>query len=479
MDNIKVALQQASIIKNEQADLANSAPRVGGLLELLARLVVGNYNEDSDYVVGQWCIYQGTLTEVVQGAGPGETPLTHPLKYSRKIVLDPLQITPNNPLPVSASALWAVLDELETIRNGDIPGATTETKGAARQATDLEYKNGAADVFTTPKQVKSDVKAFNDALGAITLKTLLDAADEEDALAVMTTLLNLTNSNIATKALLCQVISTCNYTPPTDPTDPTDPTTPTVPAVAVPNFIIFGHYIEKDPNFVRVSAPNSEWQGTIQATPNGLYRVTGSDTIGNEKKIYQLEEQLNDAATSWRTYRNGKGAAVYSTNVAVPGVSINPATGELDATGYNNANETIIQVNAAITGNVVGKSVKIVGNALTVLQGNYSFLKNNPPTTAPQLYFNVLLNRAANLEVNLEITDYSGAKVPNYAGFTAMTQNQTEALRRNGGLYNAPILGYVEVTIREVGKTEILLKIKLPKLPNANVNSTQFFPVNI
>ncbi|GAB3643939.1 hypothetical protein [Spirosoma arcticum] len=161
----KNILDRTRGVKNETTSLANTALRVGALLEDLARFGIGAFDNTAEYEAGQYAIHNGVLSEVVVNTNAEETPDSHPTKWSKKIVVDPAQITETNHLPVAASAVAKRL--IQILGNGNTGGVTPNadevTKGKVRQSTALEAKQGLVnDAYITPKQLVDALTLFGD-----------------------------------------------------------------------------------------------------------------------------------------------------------------------------------------------------------------------------------------------------------------------------------------------------------------------------
>ncbi len=252
---------------------------------------------------------------------------------------------------------------------------------------------------------------------------------------------------------------------------------PSIAIVKKPNFVIFGHYVERQNDRVYSEVSFTEWEGTLAATPTGEFRPSGPSIFtSGGSQTYVAEMELDDE--TYVAYDDHEGPEAWSLSTTVPGLSIGAATGILSGTSDFDLS---VNVQLTIDGNVTSLPVAIRTNILRITQGNYSLNKNAPPVTMPELYFNVLLNRATRIEVDFENYDENGKRLVNFSGYTEMSVNSTDALRRNASLYNPPAGGQSRIVLhfREVGKTTDLLIITLPQLPvNQSVPSTQYYPVN-
>jgi hypothetical protein len=244
-----------------------------------------------------------------------------------------------------------------------------------------------------------------------------------------------------------------------------------IPEVAVPNIIIFGHYIEKDPDRVRVRAPFTEWEGIITVTPRpGVYRVVGPDIfISGGTAKYSADQQLSD--DSWQGYPEGYG--LFSMN-AIPGLSLDSTTGVLSGSVEDDMN---LQIRFSVSNTTVAKNIQVKGNKLGVLQVTYAWQKNTPPVTASNLDWYVKLTKAADLQVAIEVLSPSYAALPKSA-YASMNTAPSNALSKYQSLYNALATSVIKLYFREAGATTDLLVVTLPALPSTGtVPITQVYPV--
>lgn len=152
-------LTRASQVRNETVDLANTALRVGSLQEDQARSTPMKWDPDASYEAGQIAYFKTLRSECIMDTTPGESPLTHPLKWSVKVVTDKGQITHGNNLVVTAGAVYDAIQAAILVAT-DWPIATKEIKGIVRQATDAENNAGIIDdVFVSPKQQHDQLTA--------------------------------------------------------------------------------------------------------------------------------------------------------------------------------------------------------------------------------------------------------------------------------------------------------------------------------
>lgn len=170
-------LSRSGTIANAQQDGENTAGRVGGLNGDIVAALIQPYDQASSYSAGDWCIDEGVLTEVLINAAPNETPVTNPEKYSRKIAGSSSDVTTNNHLPVSASAVAEIVEE--KFKDGgsgkDVPNATENVWGKARRATDKEFSDGANnDAFVTSRQVQNQFKAYDERDVEVSLQEVTD-----------------------------------------------------------------------------------------------------------------------------------------------------------------------------------------------------------------------------------------------------------------------------------------------------------------
>lgn len=199
-------LLRAGIVKVETLTGANSAARVGSLLEDLAKLASGKFDATAAYDIGQYTIYNGILAEVLTPTNPGESPDTTPAKWSLKLVVDPTQVTAGNKLPVAASALKTLVDQIQF--NGGIPNASTTQRGAARQSTDQEAALGANnDSYTTPKQLNDRLANFYSTYADAAIDKFAEDATDATLKAFFKLLVDAAQGDAVIAQLICDLLA--------------------------------------------------------------------------------------------------------------------------------------------------------------------------------------------------------------------------------------------------------------------------------
>ncbi|WP_338876956.1 putative Ig domain-containing protein [Spirosoma sp. SC4-14] len=253
-------LQRAGIVKTESITGANSAARIGSILEDLSRIGASKFDAVAVYDTGQYAIYNGILAEVLTPTNPGESPDSAPAKWSLKLVIDPIQVTAGNKLPVAASALKTLVDQIQS--NGGIPNASTTQRGAARQATDQEAALGANnDSYTTPKQLNDRLANFYSTYADAAIDKFAEDATDETLDAFMAAIIG--SLSVQTLQLLCNRLASigCNGANPQEPTL---------------NLVIVNHYEEQ---LAAVSLPSKAAMDSNQCT-NISGWVSGPDYPG-------------------------------------------------------------------------------------------------------------------------------------------------------------------------------------------------------
>ncbi|MBD2704420.1 hypothetical protein IC229_27515 [Spirosoma sp. BT702] len=157
-------LNKAIEIKNELVLKANTATRVGTWMENLAESTALEFDPEKEggYKVNQWVIIDGVLHKCLIAAATGQSPATHPAKWSTKLVTDKTQVTVGNNLPVSASAVAQLLAEGSGGSGALPPYATENIAGIARKASKAQLNAGVAnDVWVSPEDLDDKIEALN------------------------------------------------------------------------------------------------------------------------------------------------------------------------------------------------------------------------------------------------------------------------------------------------------------------------------
>ena len=168
---------KAAQVKLETQNAANTALRVGQLLEDLADTMVAEFDPASAYLAGQWVIFEGTLAKTVSDTTAGQSPASHKAKWVRYIVTDPAQIVEGNYSPVSAHALQQALSTFEP-DNIAAPVASETQAGVLTVGTEEEITEGVRDdVAVSPKKLKNYFIGFYEGFVKPTLKSILATPD--------------------------------------------------------------------------------------------------------------------------------------------------------------------------------------------------------------------------------------------------------------------------------------------------------------
>ena len=139
-------------VKTETVDSANSALRVGSLFEDLAKATAMKWDPNGTYEAGQVVYFNDLRSEAVLPTAAGESPITHPLKWSVKAVTSEAQITSGNNLLVTAGAVRDAIVKA-IVPPQTVPVATTTLLGKVRKASDAEVNEGVVDdAYVSPKQ---------------------------------------------------------------------------------------------------------------------------------------------------------------------------------------------------------------------------------------------------------------------------------------------------------------------------------------
>ncbi len=160
-------------VKNETVEAANTALRVGQILEDIKDSALMEYDPAASYASGQLAVYQGTIMKAVGSVAPNQTPTSHASKWDRKLVLTTAQIATGNYNPVSAHVLAQLLAEGEST-GGIVPMADEDTAGIARRATLEDVDEGVSDdSFITPFKIKSYLSNLFEAFVQPTIDSVL------------------------------------------------------------------------------------------------------------------------------------------------------------------------------------------------------------------------------------------------------------------------------------------------------------------
>ncbi|GAB3882750.1 hypothetical protein [Spirosoma agri] len=216
INKLKNLIDRATQVKNEVVDAANTALRIGLLLIDLIKYGVSEFDPDAVYEADQWVIHDGVLAKCLINTNVGESPISTPNKWSKKLVTDRAQATLSNHLPIAASVVVKLINEIQ--QNGGIPNASTTQRGAARQATDLEAKLGVNnDSYITPKQNNARFAAFYADYGTIAIDKFGEASTNQAKINLLKWLLEAAKEDVAIQTLMCAFLSKCGSTPDPDP----------------------------------------------------------------------------------------------------------------------------------------------------------------------------------------------------------------------------------------------------------------------
>lgn len=203
---LKNLLDRSAQVKGETTDLANTATRVGQILIDLAKLGTSRYDSTASYDAGQYAIDSGVLVEAVTAVDPGQSPTAHPDKWSRKLVIDPLQVVAGNQFPVAASVVKTLIDQVQA--NGGVPNATTSQRGAARQATDDEAAQGINnDAFITPMHLQNRFQSFYDSYADAALDKFAEDTTGPVLKSFLGSLLTASQGDLSIGQALCALIT--------------------------------------------------------------------------------------------------------------------------------------------------------------------------------------------------------------------------------------------------------------------------------
>lgn len=334
---------RANGVKNEVLSLANTALRIGLLILDAIRSGTSRFDPAATYVQGQYAIIDGVLCEVLIDTLAGETPSTHPLKWSVKLVLNASQANESNNLPIAASAVVALIAAAELSGDG-APNADTTKRGIVRQSTDPEFNSGTNnDTFVTPKQVKSLSVAIFQAVANLAARTLLNVvnnASDADKSAALLAMLNAADA--PTIAKICQIAQACGALQP-----------------PIVEWVIDGYYEEADGEAPDLTILIS--RADFVASSTGIYRIVGPASISEGTAgQYAVEEQLTDG-----TWVHVDASLAWSLVGPPSGVNIS-TTGLLTVGADTLTANVTIAIHASVADSVVEFSVILSNTAPTV-----------------------------------------------------------------------------------------------------------------
>ncbi|MVM34232.1 hypothetical protein GO755_29650 [Spirosoma sp. HMF4905] len=457
---------RAETVAEETILGANTALKIGQLYDDIIDTVPMDWESGRAYLDGEEAIWQGRIVTAFGNTNAGDSPESAPEKWIDPVIDSLSKLGVDGPnLPVLANAL----KEYVTQRINEV----NEGGGVAPPKATIEMINDLADnnAYVTAYLVGLIITKVAELISGKTLQDILtngkvtDIEPEFDG----GVLVNLTDPPPGVTLI------NVGIDPATKRLYKGAGTTEPPPTSVAPNFIIFGHFIENLPDAVRASAPNSEWQGTITATPNGNYRVVGAATIARETKTYHLEEELSDA--TWRSYSGSLGAVVFGLNTTLAGVVIGTGNGVLDATAYAGSSDQPIQVTATVGSTTVSLPVTITSSALIIVAAYYAWQKNNPPTTASNLDLYFKISGTGDIEIATEVTGPPAFVLPKSSYNGLNTGSYANGATKRTSIYNAGSTSVNKLYVRKVGTTTDLLVFTLPALPSSgNVPITQFYP---
>lgn len=467
-------LTRSQGVKGEVVELANTATRIGALLEDLVNSAVLPFDAAVSYAQNQYAIVDGVLAQAVSDTNPGETPITHPLKWSVKLVLDPTQVTESNHLPVAASAVRTLIDHVEL--GGDPPpNATTETRGLAMQASDDLFELGESeDTYTTPKQVRGGYKAISDAIQkiiGISLDLALQGGADSAIMPVfeggITAALPAVPDGVSTQAV---VISS-------DGTMYAGNGTVVPPKPVVTYDFNQAVHFEAVPDGVVVATQPV----FANKTPDWLITQTGTQT-----KVLEANEFTTNLAATYTKQAFYYDGGTQTRSPLPSWLTFDGATGKFTASITANLANTAFVVEVVIADQSGSEAsdrflltLDVSTPAPTITRVAYAFQKNNPQIGQGG-NFDVYVSTNTPLEMAQsgvgDSAGYSDLAFPKSAYFAFNDGSWQTVYNKHISTYNVFPHQIFTLYFRVPGTTVDILTLTVPAFPSADVPFTQIYP---